>query len=90
MKEQRIITTVHSTNSCSNIRRSKITVRHFAERYDNIATDTLSRHFSKPIFSNYHNKIFGNLQYIGIRPNINGENSGISIDSADSSVCYKK
>ena len=52
-----------------------------SERYGSIATDTLSRHFSKPIFSDYYNKIFGQLQYIGIRQNINDKNSGMSTDS---------
>jgi hypothetical protein len=61
-------------------------MRQFAEKYDGIATETLSRHFSKPIFSNYHNKIFGNLQYIWTRQNVNEENSGTSLDSLDSSV----
>jgi hypothetical protein len=80
-----------STNRCSSISsRNKITMRQFAEKYGSIATETLSRHFSKPIFSDNHNKIFGDLKYIGIRQNINGENSGISIDSADSSVCLKR
>ena len=64
-------------------------MRQFAEKYDSIANDMLSRHFSKPIFANYYNKIFGDLQYIGIIQNINHENSGMSINSADSSVCYK-
>jgi hypothetical protein len=73
-----------STNSSRN--RNKITMRQFAEKYDGIATETLSRHFSKPIFSNYHNKIFGNLQYIWTRQNVNEENSGTSLDSLDSSV----
>jgi hypothetical protein len=78
------------TNSRSNTisnNRNKIRMRQFAETYGSIATETLSRHFSKPIFANYHNKIFGNLQYIGIRPNINDENSGIPIHSSDSSAC---
>jgi hypothetical protein len=75
-----------SSNTISN-NRNKITMRQFAERYDSMAIDTLSRHFSRPIFSDYHNKIFGDLQYIGIRENINNENSGNSSDSSDSSVC---
>jgi hypothetical protein len=78
-----------STNNRSNTisnNRKRITMREFAERYGSIATDMLSLHFSKPIFANYHNKIFGNLEYIGIRQNINGKNSGITIDSSDSSV----
>ena len=37
--------------------RNKITMRAFSEKYD--ATETLSRHFSKPIFEDYYNKIFG-------------------------------
>ena len=78
---------ITSTNSSNTSSRSKITMRQFAEEYDSTATETLSRHFSKPIFANYHNKIFGDLQYIGIRQNINDENSGTPIDSSDSSVC---
>jgi hypothetical protein len=31
-------------------------MRQFAEKYGNITTETLSRHFSKPIFANNHNK----------------------------------
>jgi hypothetical protein len=80
-------TSTNGISSNTNRIRNKITMRQFAEKYNNIATETLSRHFSKPIFSNYHNKIFGNLQYIGIRQNIIGENSGTSLDSSDSSVC---
>jgi hypothetical protein len=76
-----------SPNDTSNRNRNKITMRQFAEKYSSTVTETLSRHFSKPIFSNYHNKIFGNLQYIGIRQNINDDNSGLSLDSSDSSVC---
>ena len=60
-----------SSNSINRNRRNKITISQFAEKYGSTATDTLSRHFSKPIFANYHNKIFGDLQYIGIRQNIN-------------------
>lgn len=82
-----------STNSsCSSIsgsistKRNKITMSQFAERYGSTATETLSRHFSKPIFSNNHNKIFGDLQYIGIRQNINDRNLGKLPDSSDSSV----
>ena len=59
-------------------------MRKFAEKYNSTATETLSRHFSKPIFSNYHNKIFGNLQYIGIRQNFIGKNSGVLSDSSGS------
>jgi len=77
-----------STTGCSTInKRNKITMRQFAEKYDGIATDTLSRHFSKPIFANSHNKIFGDLQYIAIRQNINDQNSRRCSDSSDSSVC---
>jgi hypothetical protein len=80
-----------SSISCSTInKRNKITIKQFTEKYDSIATETLSRHFSKPIFSDYYNKIFGHLQYIGIRHNINDKNSGIARDSSDSSVCYHK
>jgi hypothetical protein len=80
-------TSTNQTSSITNRKRNKITMKQFAEKYDSAATETLSRHFSKPIFSNYHNKIFGNLQYIGIRQNINNDNSGMSLDSSDSSVC---
>ena len=45
--------------------RNKITMRQFSEKYD--PTKTLSRHFSKPIFGDYYNKIFDKIQYIGIR-----------------------
>jgi hypothetical protein len=44
--------------------RNKITMRQFSEKYD--TPETLSRHFSKPIFEDYYNKIFGKIQYIGV------------------------
>ena len=75
-----------STNDTSSRNRNKITMRQFAEEYDSTATETLSRHFSKPIFSNYYNKIFGKLQYIGIRQNINDRNLGKLPNSSGSSV----
>lgn len=62
-------------------------MRQFSEKYNSIATETLSRHFSKSIFANYYNKIFDELKYIGIRQNINDNNSGLSLDSSDSSAC---
>jgi hypothetical protein len=80
-------TSTNGTSSTTNRKRNKITMKQFAENYDSAATETLSRHFSKPIFSNYHNKIFGNLQYIGIRQYTNVKDSGTSLDSSDSSVC---
>ncbi|HKG87608.1 MAG TPA: hypothetical protein VKA95_04725 [Nitrososphaeraceae archaeon] len=81
-----------STNgtSSTNRKRNKITMRQFAEKYDGIATETLSRHFSKPIFSNYHNKIFGHLQYLGIRQYTNVKDSGNIPNSLDSSVRDKR
>jgi hypothetical protein len=79
-------TSTNGTSSNTNRNRNKITMRQFAEKYNSIATETLSRHFSKPIFSNYYNKIFGKLQYIGIRQNINDRNLGKLPNSSDSSV----
>jgi hypothetical protein len=75
------------SSNTSSRNRNKITMRQFAERYGSTATETLSRHFSKPIFSNYYNKIFGNLKYIGIRQYANVKDSGTSFDSSDSSAC---
>jgi hypothetical protein len=59
--------------------RNKITMRQFSEKYD--TTETLSRHFSKPIFGNYCNKIFGKIQYIGICRNDNTIISGSDANS---------
>jgi hypothetical protein len=73
------------TKSSISRTRNKITMKQFAEKYDSVA-ETLSRHFSKPIFANSH-KIFGDLQYIRIRQNNNNENSRTCSDSSDSSVC---
>jgi hypothetical protein len=76
-----------STNSYSySNNRKKITTTQFVQKYTSL-TDRLSRHFSKPIFANYHNKIFGNLQYIGIRQNIDDQNSKSTPNSQASSVC---
>jgi hypothetical protein len=39
----------------------------FVQKY-NSPSDSLSRHFSRPIFSDSCNKISGEIQYIGILP----------------------
>jgi hypothetical protein len=39
----------------------------FVQKY-NSPSDSLSRHFSRPIFSDSCNKIFGEIQYIEILP----------------------
>jgi hypothetical protein len=44
--------------------RKKITMTQFVQRY-NSPIDTLSRHFPRPIFANFYNKIFGEIQYVG-------------------------
>jgi hypothetical protein len=85
-RDERIEDNNSTSTDSSSIRRNKITMRQFVEKYGVSANETLSRHFSKPIFSNYHNKIFGDIQYIGIRQNIYDKNSGNSQDSSDSSV----
>jgi hypothetical protein len=79
-----------STDTGISRTRNKITMRQFADKYDGVTTENLSRHFSKPIFANSYNRIFGDLQYIRIRQNINDQNSITFSDSSDSSVCYKK
>jgi hypothetical protein len=58
--------------------RNRITIRQFARKY-NGPTGDLSRHFSRPIFANSHNKIFGDLHYIDI---VNQINSGICQNSS--------
>lgn len=64
--------------------RNKITMRSFSEKYD--ATETLSRHFSKPIFEDYYNIIFGKLQYIGVCKSDRTVISGSDVISSLSSV----
>jgi Bifunctional DNA primase/polymerase, N-terminal len=64
-----------SNSNLSNNKRKKITMTQFVQRY-NSPTDSLSRHFSRPIFSDSYNKIFGKIQYIGILPNNTITNSG--------------
>ena len=76
--------TIKSDNTSNDtVRRSRnrITMRQFARKY-NGSTGDLSRHFSRPIFANSHNKIFGDLQYIGIRRDVNQINSGICQNSS--------
>jgi hypothetical protein len=83
-------TSTNGTSSTTNRKRNKIAMRQFAEKYDSAATETLSRHFSKPIFSDYYNKIFGNLQYLGIRQYTDVKDSGNIPNSLDSSAHDKK
>jgi hypothetical protein len=64
--------------------RNKITMRAFSEKYD--ATETLSRHFSKPIFGDYYNKIFPKIKYIGVRSSGSTVISGSDVNSSLSSV----
>jgi hypothetical protein len=64
--------------------RNKITMRAFSEKYD--TPETLSRHFSRPIFGDYYNKIFGKLQYIGICKGDSTVISGSDVKSSLSSV----
>ncbi|MGB6530826.1 MAG: hypothetical protein WBF33_22185 [Candidatus Nitrosopolaris sp.] len=59
-------------------------MRQFSEKYD--ATETLSRHFSRPIFGDYYNKIFGKIQYIGIDRSYSEIISGSDVNSSLSSV----
>ena len=76
--------TIKSDNTSNDtVRRSRnrITMRQFARKY-NGSTGDLSRHFSRLIFANSHNKIFGDLKYIGIRRDVNQINSGILTDSS--------
>lgn len=64
--------------------RSRITMRQCSEKYD--TPETLSRHFSKPIFGDYYNKIFGKIQYISIDRSGNEIISGSDVNSSLSSV----
>ena len=76
--------TITSDNTSNDtVRRSRniITMRQFARKY-NGSTGDLSRHFSRPIFADSHNKIFGDLQYIGIRRDVSQINSGICQNSS--------
>ena len=65
--------------------RKKITMTEFVQSY-NRSTDILSRHFSRPIFDNYSNKIFGRIH--SLAPTVNDDiiNSGIDPNSSVSSV----
>jgi hypothetical protein len=64
--------------------RSRITMRQFSEKYD--TPETLSRHFSKPIFGDYYNKIFGKIQHIGVHRSGSTVISGSDVNSSLSSV----
>ncbi|MFZ0511791.1 MAG: hypothetical protein WAM14_09315, partial [Candidatus Nitrosopolaris sp.] len=64
--------------------RSRIAMRQFSEKYD--TPETLSRHFSKPIFGDYYNKIFGKMQYIGVHRSGSTVISGSDVNSSLSSV----
>jgi hypothetical protein len=79
------ISTIKSDNTSNDtVRRggrNRITMRQFARKY-NGPTGDLSRHFSRPIFANSHNKILEDLQYIGIRRGFNQLNSGICQNSS--------
>jgi hypothetical protein len=66
--------TIGNSNPSIN-KRKKITMTQFVQRY-NSPTDSLSRHFSRPIFSDSYNKIFGEIQYVGILPRNNTVKSG--------------
>ena len=59
-------------------------MRQFSEKYD--TPETLSRHFSKPIFGDYYNKIFGKIQYIGVYKRDSTVISGSDVNSSLSSV----
>jgi hypothetical protein len=56
-----------SSNKDNKKKRNKLTMTEFVQKY-NSPSDSLSRHFSRPIFSDSCNKIFGEIQYIGILP----------------------
>jgi hypothetical protein len=62
-------------NNNNKKKRNKLTMTQFVQRY-NSPTDSLSRHFSRPIFSDSCNKIFGEIQYIGIFSTSTVTNSG--------------
>jgi hypothetical protein len=66
--------TIGNSNLSIN-KRKKITMTQFVQKY-NSPSDSLSRHFSRPIFSDSCNKIFGEIQYIGILPRNSTVNSG--------------
>ena len=62
------IVDISNRDNCKNndnYNRTKLTMTQFVLRY-NVTIDSLGRHFSRPIFSNFYNKIFGELQYLGI------------------------
>jgi hypothetical protein len=60
-------------------------MRQFADKYGSMANELLTRHFSRPIFEDYYNKIFGEVQYLGYIDTNNKINSGNYRDSAVSS-----
>jgi hypothetical protein len=59
--------------------RNGISMRQFSGKYD--PCDTLSQHFSGPIFEDSYNRIFGNLEYIGTFRDNDTKNSGSYVDS---------
>jgi bifunctional DNA primase/polymerase-like protein len=75
--------TEDSTTSVDAIKRNRnrITMRQFARKY-NGPTGDLSRHFSRPILANSFNKVFGDLQYIGMRRDLKQLNSGFLLNSS--------
>ena len=75
-----------NNNSSSNIddlsnKRKKITMTDFVQKY-NGSTAILSRHFSRPLFDDYCNKIFGKIQYLCPIANINTIKTGINSNSS--------
>ena len=73
--DKEIVNISNRDTSCKNNERTKLTMTQFVQRY-NTTIDSLSRHFSRPIFSNFHNKIFGELQYLEISSIHSKTNSG--------------
>jgi hypothetical protein len=73
-------TTISDNTSMDAIKRNRnrLTMREFARKY-NGPTGDLSRHFSRPILANSYNKVFGDLQYIGVRRDLKQLNSGFFI-----------
>jgi hypothetical protein len=46
-------------------KRERITITQFIQKY-NATLGALSRHFSRPIFANSYNNIFGKIKYLGV------------------------
>jgi hypothetical protein len=79
-KERKEEGNVNSSDTYYN-NRKMITMTDFVQKYNRL-TDRLSRHFSRPIFEDYCDKIFGKIQYLNAIINTNTIKTGTSSNSS--------